>query len=42
MKSLEEIEWSSIVRGPFNPSPDAWEDQCLYSTHALQIRKRFG
>jgi len=29
-KSLLEIDFASLTRGPFNPSPAAWEDQVLY------------
>ena len=29
-KSLLEIDFASLTRGPFTPSPAAWEDQVLY------------
>jgi glycosidase len=29
-KSLLEIDFASLTRGPFTPSPAAWEDQMLY------------
>lgn len=29
-KSLLEIDFASLTRGPFTPSPVAWEDQVLY------------
>jgi hypothetical protein len=30
MKSIQDIDWSALLRGPFHPSPTAWEDQNLY------------
>src|SRR5579864_175716 len=29
-KSLLDIDFASLTRGPFTPSPAAWEDQVLY------------
>ena len=29
-KSLLEIDFASLTRSPFTPSPAAWEDQVLY------------
>ncbi len=29
-RSLLEIDFASLTRGPFTPSPAAWEDQVLY------------
>src|SRR6188472_2901648 len=29
-KSLLDIDFATLTRGPFTPSPAAWEDQVLY------------
>jgi len=29
-KSLLDIDFAALTRGPFTPSPAAWEDQVLY------------
>jgi len=29
-KSLLDVDFASLTRGPFTPSPAAWEDQVLY------------
>src|SRR6476660_9604062 len=29
-KSLQDIDFATLTRGPFTPSPAAWEDQVLY------------
>ena len=29
-RSLLEIDFAALTRGPFTPSPAAWEDQVLY------------
>ena len=39
-KSLLEIDFASLRRGPFTPSPAAWEDQVLY--HSSRSGQRCG
>ena len=29
-KSLLDLDFASLTRGPFTPSPSAWEDHVLY------------
>src|SRR5678815_5529745 len=29
-KSLQDLDFAALTRGPFTPSPAAWEDQVLY------------